>query len=74
MVFGRPPAGTWRASGILRPRAHDGRPRWAGEAAFKRYDRDGKGEMSALDVGKLLRWLGYVTTWDVQQERGCYYY
>jgi Ca2+-binding EF-hand superfamily protein len=36
------------------------------DAAFRRYDRDGKGQIMALEVGKLLRWIGYATNFDVQ--------
>jgi len=37
------------------------------DEAFRRYDRDGKGELSTLEVGKVLRWLGYPTSWEQQQ-------
>eukprot|EP00930_Biecheleria_cincta_P019218 TRINITY_DN14728_c0_g4_i1.p1 TRINITY_DN14728_c0_g4~~TRINITY_DN14728_c0_g4_i1.p1 ORF type:complete len:1144 (+),score=192.45 TRINITY_DN14728_c0_g4_i1:94-3525(+) len=37
------------------------------ESAFHKYDREGQGEMNVLDVGKVLRWLGYAVSFDVQQ-------
>jgi len=37
------------------------------ESAFDKYDREGQGEMNVMDVGKVLRWLGYAVSFDVQQ-------
>lgn len=37
------------------------------ESAFHKYDREGQGEMNVMDVGKVLRWLGYAVSFDVQQ-------
>jgi len=36
--------------------------------AYTRYDTDRKGEVSTLEVGKILHWLGYVVPLEVQQE------
>eukprot|EP00927_Polykrikos_kofoidii_P077451 TRINITY_DN74392_c0_g1_i1.p1 TRINITY_DN74392_c0_g1~~TRINITY_DN74392_c0_g1_i1.p1 ORF type:complete len:1199 (+),score=174.98 TRINITY_DN74392_c0_g1_i1:32-3628(+) len=38
------------------------------KAAFQRYERGGCGELSVLDVGKMLRWLGYATPFELQQQ------
>lgn len=38
------------------------------EAAFHRYDRDREGAINALEVGKVLRWLGFRSSWELQQE------
>jgi len=35
--------------------------------AFERYDKDRVGEISSLEVGKLLRWLGYTLPYEVLQ-------
>lgn len=37
------------------------------ERAFRRYDRDCTGAVSTTDVGKVLRWFGYPTSWETQQ-------
>merc|ERR1719296_133417 len=37
------------------------------EEAFARYDHDHEGRISTLEVGKVLRWLGYQTSWELQQ-------
>merc|ERR1712194_394226 len=37
------------------------------QEAFKRYEREPIGEISPTEVGKVLRWLGYPTPWDLQQ-------
>jgi len=36
--------------------------------AFKKFDRDGEGEIDSLDVGKVLRWMGYATTYELMQQ------
>jgi len=38
------------------------------EQAFKRYDKHNEGEISTLEVGKVLRWLGYTPAFEVQQQ------
>lgn len=38
------------------------------DAAFKRYDLDHSGTITAVHVGKLLRWMGYLTSWELQQK------
>lgn len=35
--------------------------------AFERYDKDKRGHVSTLEVGKMLRWLGYPVSFEVQQ-------
>jgi len=35
---------------------------------FERYDPEGQEEIETYDVGKVLRWLGYVVPWDAQQK------
>ncbi|CAE7603843.1 unnamed protein product [Symbiodinium natans] len=37
------------------------------DAAFNKYDRRGYGEIDVKDVGKVLRWMGYSASFDVQQ-------
>lgn len=37
------------------------------DAAFNKYDRRGFGEIDVKDVGKVLRWMGYPASFDVQQ-------
>eukprot|EP00927_Polykrikos_kofoidii_P039377 TRINITY_DN33784_c0_g1_i1.p1 TRINITY_DN33784_c0_g1~~TRINITY_DN33784_c0_g1_i1.p1 ORF type:complete len:1279 (+),score=241.13 TRINITY_DN33784_c0_g1_i1:134-3970(+) len=37
------------------------------DEAFKRYDTHGRGEMSTVDVGKALRWLGYNMSFEEQR-------
>lgn len=38
------------------------------EEAFKRYDKQSEGEISTLEAGKVLRWLGYTPAFEVQQQ------
>jgi len=38
------------------------------DAAFERYDRDNSGTINSAEVGKVLRWIGYLTSWDLQQK------
>lgn len=37
------------------------------ERAFKKYDRLDEDEISTVDIGKILRWLGFPTPFEVQQ-------
>ncbi|CAJ1364416.1 unnamed protein product [Effrenium voratum] len=36
------------------------------DAAFNKYDRSGYGEIDMKDVGKVLRWMGYTASFNVQ--------
>jgi len=38
------------------------------DGAFKRYDRDQSDSINAVEVGKVLRWMGYLTSWELQQK------
>jgi len=38
------------------------------QEAFQHYDKGKLGEISTLEIGKLLRWLGYPTKFEIQQQ------
>jgi len=58
----------WRLLGVYRSREGFNKAEVDEiKQAFERYDKNNTGEISTLDIGKVLRWLGYPTPFEVQQ-------
>jgi len=60
--------GLWQLLEVFRSR--EGLSRWEAHEvaeAFERYDEDQDGQIATFDIGKVLRWFGYASSFDLQQ-------